>query len=72
MTTAIGCKVVTYGDTRGNKIRICTTCEAAMKADGVWPHNDTGEQYCQVQQGLTFSSHGCDIDHDGREAWNVH
>lgn len=43
--------VITYGDSRGNKIYITPKMERAFKALGSWPTNDVGEEYCQVQHG---------------------
>jgi len=43
--------VITYGDTRGNRVNITPKMERAFKALGSWPTNDYGEEYCQVQEG---------------------
>jgi hypothetical protein len=45
-------KVITWQTDSGDKINICRECESRLRAEGEWPRNQRGEEYCQVSMGL--------------------
>lgn len=45
-------RVVTYLSPRGNTINICPACETALKAEGKWPKDWDGQEFCSVTHGL--------------------
>jgi hypothetical protein len=44
--------VVTWQSPSGDRIRICPKCEERLTAEGTWPKDARGDQYCQVSRGL--------------------
>jgi hypothetical protein len=46
-------RVVTWSAPSGGTIDICTACQERLEAAGEgWPRNRSGQEYCQVHQGL--------------------
>lgn len=43
--------VVTYQSPSGARMDICDPCKSRMKADGWWPRDARGEEFCAVSHG---------------------
>ena len=65
--TKCGNKVVTwYSPECQASIAICPACEAAMRAQRIWPHAGN-QEYCQVMVGLHRGE--CEIEADLSAEW---
>ena len=53
-------KVITWQSPGGDTISICPTCQAKLEADGTWPKDWAGREYCRVSHGLHVGH--CEID----------